>query len=67
MLYQLSYAAKLQKDATLQYIIYLEIMKYAFIQNLGKKQNLVERILHKCIFHDFKVDYVLITFLYLVI
>ena len=33
------------------------------IQNLGKKQNLVERILHKCIFHDFKVNYVLITFL----
>ena len=35
------------------------------IQNLGKKLNLVERILNKCIFHDFKVNNVLITFLIL--
>ena len=32
------------------------------IQNLGKKQNLVEQIFHKCIFHDFKVNHVKITF-----
>ena len=32
------------------------------IPNLGKKQNLVERILQKCIFHDFKVNSVLSTF-----
>ena len=32
------------------------------ILNLGKKQNLVERILQKCIFHDFKVNSVLSTF-----
>ena len=35
------------------------------IQNLGKKLNLVGRILNKCIFHDFKVNSVLITFLIL--
>ena len=35
------------------------------IQNLGKKLNLVERILNKSIFYDFKVNNVLITFLIL--
>ena len=35
------------------------------IQNLGKKLNLVERILNKSIFYDFKVNNVLFTFLIL--
>jgi hypothetical protein len=33
------------------------------IQNLGKKLNLVERILNKSISYDFKVNNALITFL----
>ncbi len=37
------------------------------IQNIGKKQKIVEPILHKCIFHDFKVKIMnLLLFIYLV-
>ena len=34
---------------------------YERIQDLSKKPKFVERILNKCIFHDFKINHVFIT------